>query len=149
MEKIWQRSWNQRLECANCDSVKATRPKVFLLDDEPAVRALALEALERCGFDVRGGDQWAKLAQELFALKDDDVFLVSDLALPGIRGEDFCRTVQRYRPGVKIVIFTGSEPAHAGAVIQRLGAVTLVLKHDGVSALCDALRRLAAPGTTP
>src|SRR5262245_56704690 len=81
---------------------------VLLLDDEPAVQAVLRHSLEARGLKVFASTQWSEVARRVLDLKSGRAFLVADLNMPGIRGEDFCRIVRTYRPDVVLVLFTGA-----------------------------------------
>jgi FixJ family two-component response regulator len=126
---------------------------VFLLDDEPAVQAVLTHTLEKLGFRVRASTQWAEIARSVLDQKAGRAFLVADLNMPGIRGEDFCRVVRAYRPTSGIVLFTGADDAVVAAAAQRLGGVPVVGKREGAARVCEVLSRLMAgadvSGDTP
>jgi CheY-like chemotaxis protein len=115
---------------------------VFLLDDEPAVQAVLRHALERRGLSVFGSTQWSEVARRVFESTAQRACLVADLNMPGIRGEDFCRIVRRYRPDLLLILYTGADQAEAKAAAERLGSVPFVLKREGSARLCDVLASL-------
>jgi CheY-like chemotaxis protein len=125
-------------------TLQKTRPTIFVLDDEPAVQAVVRKVLERRGFSVYASPLWSDVGRELMALRaDKPPLLVSDLNLPGIRGEDFCRTLLKYRPNLGLVLYTGIERTEAEAAARRLGeTVRWVLKRDGAARLGDVLEEL-------
>jgi CheY-like chemotaxis protein len=119
------------------------RGVVFLLDDEPAVQAVVARSLEAHKVAVVTSVEWAQVAKQLLAVRDGPAVLVSDLDMPGIRGEDFCKTVRQYRPHVRIVLFSGGAPEVVAAVAGRLG-VPFVLKRDGAARLCHVILQALA-----
>jgi CheY-like chemotaxis protein len=122
----------------------ASARMVFLLDDEPIVQAIVKTVLERAGYRVLGSPLWSDVGREVMAVREtSSTVLVSDLNLPGIRGEDFCRTILKYRPGLDLVLYTGVEAEEARAAARRLGpAVRWVLKREGPERLCEVVREL-------
>lgn len=127
-----------------CDAT----PLVFVLDDEPIVQAILRAVLERGGFQVHASPLWSEIGRELMAVRAARrAVLVSDLNLPGIRGEDFCRTVLKYRPTLDLVLYTGVDAADARDAARRLGAaVRFVLKKEGPDRLVEVVRELAGRG---
>jgi CheY-like chemotaxis protein len=128
-------------------SVETRLPtNVFVLEDEVVLQQLIVEALEQRGLTVHASHLWSDIARELITSpRARPTVLVSDLSLPGIRGEDFCRTMLRHEPDLRIVLFTAEDAGVATAVAQSLGAsVRLVFKTEGVERLCEVLDDLAA-----
>jgi FixJ family two-component response regulator len=124
--------------------VENARATIFLLDDEPSVQAVVGRVLERKGFSVYASALWSDIGRELMAMRSPrPPLLVSDLNLPGIRGEDFCRTLLKYRPSLGLVLYTGVSEVEAAAAAKRLAnGVRWVLKRDGATKLCEVLEEL-------
>jgi DNA-binding NtrC family response regulator len=119
---------------------------VFVLEDEAGLQELIVEALEQRGLTVHASHLWSDIARELITTpRARPTILVSDLSLPGIRGEDFCRTMLRHEPDLRIVLFTAEDRSVAAAVARSLGAnVRFVPKTEGVDRLCQVLEEVAA-----
>ncbi|HEY8120237.1 MAG TPA: response regulator [Myxococcota bacterium] len=81
--------------------------RVLVVDDEPAVRAIARRALERAGYEVleaAGGEQaLALIASEPRALD----LVVTDLAMPGLSGIALAEQLAQQRPDLPVVFLTG------------------------------------------
>lgn len=122
----------------------APQPDVLLLDDEPDAQSRLAGALEERGFTVFASTAWSEVARQVFECRGARVFLVADLDMPGIRGEDFCRIIRSYNPNVVLVLFTGADRAEAEEAAQRLGDVHLVLKGEGAARVCELLEGLRA-----
>jgi CheY-like chemotaxis protein len=87
----------------------AGRRVALLVDDEPAVRDLLTELLERLEFAVSvaaGGDDALAQAEQL----DRVDLLVSDLRMPGIDGLTLGRQLRRTHPRAAVVLLTGAPP---------------------------------------
>lgn len=118
----------------------SARSQVCLLDDDPAIHSLVSKALESSGFTVSAATLWSEVSHMLVTMQD--VILVCDLNMPGIRGEDFCRSVVRHNPSVKLLIFSGVEEKELQAASSRLGGVATVPKRKGVGELLRTLKEL-------
>lgn len=99
---------------------------VLLVEDDPAVRALALHALTRKGYTVmaRGTAEDALEAARLHAGRIDA--LVTDIVLPTTSGYELAQQLTRKRPETRVLYMTGyadetkHEPfAQTGAVIRK------------------------------
>jgi len=102
------------------------------------------------GYSIEG----ALSAEEAFAIIDGlegrDVELkvvVSDLLMPGLRGDDFLRAVARTRPAVKCILLTGMPGSEEEDRLRRdIGLVASLPKPCNNSQLAQAVRdALAAP----
>jgi CheY-like chemotaxis protein len=119
--------------------------RILLVEDEALIALSLGDALEAEGhavalaFDgVEGLDRARGLGEGL------DV-LVTDLNMPGLPGEDLIRAVRAGRPGLPVVVVTGSAPAGGAEALRRHagGHGPLLLLHkplDG-DALAEAVRR--------
>jgi DNA-binding NarL/FixJ family response regulator len=73
--------------------------------------------------------------------------IVLDLALPGLSGIEVCR--RAHAVGVRVVILTMHVSAEHVRRARAAGASAYVVKGSGISALADAIRRVAAGGECP
>lgn len=122
--------------------------QVVLLDDEHTARRAITAQLQAAGFVVAPCEFWSEAAVALVKDRGRPRFLVSDLDMPGIRGEDFCASVRRHWPEVTVVLFTGADEARAARAVGDLG-VDYVPKARTVSALVERLRELVAQRGVP
>jgi signal transduction histidine kinase/CheY-like chemotaxis protein len=87
---------------------------VLLVEDESAVRAMAARVLRTCGYrviEVRHGLD-ALIAMEQ---RDGPIDLVlSDVLMPGMRGDELARRIQTSYPDIPIVLMSGYPGTHAG-----------------------------------
>ncbi len=91
---------------------------VFVVDDDDAVRDVAVRALARAGFRViaaMGGEA----ALSLLAKQDNygSVLVLSDLVMPGMSGTQLATHVARRHPAARIAFMSGystDELAHSG-----------------------------------
>src|SRR5207244_1351010 len=75
---------------------------VLLAEDEPAVRAIARQALERQGYTVlaapSGADALALAAQHGATIH----LLLTDVVMPGMSGRDLADRLTAQRPGIRV-----------------------------------------------
>jgi two-component system cell cycle sensor histidine kinase/response regulator CckA len=84
--------------------------RVLLVEDEPQVREIAARFLRRGGYEVLTAVDGC-VALELLASNPIDLIL-TDSAMPGMRGEDLAVEVARIRPGLPVILMSGySDPA--------------------------------------
>src|SRR6266568_6920285 len=76
---------------------------VLLAEDEPAVRAIAQQALERHGYTVlaapSGADALARAAQHGATIH----LLLTDVVMPGMSGRDLADRLTAQRPGIRLL----------------------------------------------
>ena len=83
----------------------APRGVVLVVDDEPGVRALARRILEGGGYGViEAGDGAAALAVMASRARVD--FLMADLDMPVMRGEEMAKQIRALRPDVRVLYVT-------------------------------------------
>ena len=104
------------------------RPTILIIDDQPAMLNLLIEAFEPAGFDVLVALQ-GEMALMLLNQVTPDVILL-DAMMPGIDGFETCRRLKR-RPGlalVPVIFMTGL--SETDDVVQGLqaGGVDYVTK---------------------
>ncbi|MGX7895544.1 PAS domain-containing protein [Tsuneonella sp. HG222] len=127
------------------ESVEAVSPgttRVLVIDDEPLIRMLMVEALEDLGFDVaEAGDGPRGLA--ILEQADDFDLLVTDVGLPGgLNGRQVADRARELRPGLKVLFVTGYAE-NAALNHGHIGPGTRVLtKPFAVSDLVKRVRGL-------
>lgn len=126
--------------------------QIVVAEDDPAIRELVAEHLERSGYGVVAvGDGYAALR----AAREVADLLVLDLGLPGIDGFDIVRMLQREGRGLPTVMLTARTQEIDRIVGFELGADDYVCKpfspRELVARINAVLRRRgtsAQPGRT-
>jgi PAS domain S-box-containing protein len=110
------------------------RRHILLVEDDPLIRMASADMVLELGLDVVE----AASAEEALRLLGDQEFdvVVTDLGLPGMSGEEFCRMLKVHWPQVGIVFATGGVP---GPVLEDMSRTALLLKPFGVEELKAAL----------
>ena len=81
------------------------RGTVLVVDDEPGVRALARRILEGGGYGVIEAGDGAE-ALNLIGGKARIDFLMADLDMPVMRGEEMAQKIRQLRPDLKVLYVT-------------------------------------------
>jgi len=82
-----------------------TRGVVLVVDDEPGVRQLARRILEGGGYGViEAGD--GQQALDVMASQAQVDFLMADLDMPVMRGEEMAVKIRKLRPELKVLYVT-------------------------------------------
>lgn len=125
-------------------AAQARTARVLVVDDEPAIRAVASEALGRAGHRVVAAPTAAK-GLECFAAEPDgfDVVL-TDLTMPGQTGLELIRHVHELRPEARCLLMTGGGGDFDDPERRRALGVTEVLeKPFSIASLLAAVERAA------
>jgi CheY-like chemotaxis protein len=79
---------------------------ILVVDDEQPIRRAARRILEMDGYHVLEADNGAS---GLAVLEGDESvdFLIADLAMPELTGDEMARRIRRTRPDLKVLYVTG------------------------------------------
>ena len=119
-------------------------PSVLLVEDEPTLAHVLARILSEEGYavTVRGNGLDA-----LDVVRCDDTridVIVSDVGLPGLRGDKLAAEVRRVRPALPVLLMTGFSTAVAPGNEEALGVAAVLEKpvtiEDLLAAVRDALQ---------
>jgi CheY-like chemotaxis protein len=123
--------------------------RVLIAEDEALVALALSDLLEAEGYEVDlafSGDAALATARQL------DVSLaalITDLNMPGMTGEDLIRTLRAERPGLPVVVVTGSAPSGGLEALRRYGgghgSLVLLNKPIDYGDFVDTLRHAVCP----
>jgi CheY-like chemotaxis protein len=88
------------------DQPATTRPIALAVDDEPIVRAVAVDMLDELGFLVLVADDGLQ-ALDVLRARPDVMLLVADCRMPGMDGPTLADEATRLRPSLSVVFVTG------------------------------------------
>ena len=124
------------------------RLRVLLAEDEALVAMALADCLEAEGHEVtvaRDGAEALTMARGLGRLD----LLVTDLRMPRLGGEGLIRALWAERPGLPVLVVTGSAPPGAAEALRREvgdgGPLALLHKPVEYDTLAAALHRVAEP----
>ena len=125
---------------------------VVLVAEDEALIALSLaDFLEAEGYEVTLAPDGADALDAARRLGDALCVLVTDLNMPRMGGEDLIRALRAERPGLPVVVVTGSAPFGGVEALRRgaggHGLLQLLLKPADCAELAAALRRAVAAGS--
>jgi CheY-like chemotaxis protein len=83
------------------------RGTILLVDDDPDVREIAQEMLERLGFEVHPASDGSEALAWIRTHKGPLAAVLLDLAMPEMSGGEVARELQRIRPSTPILIVSG------------------------------------------
>lgn len=116
--------------------------KVFVVDDEEAIRDSLQALLGVSGFDVRC---FASAREFLAWLKADQTgCLLVDVRMPGMTGLELQKHVADSCPAMSVVLMTGHADVPMAVQAMKAGAVDFIEKPFAQEALLAAVRRAVA-----
>jgi two-component system cell cycle sensor histidine kinase/response regulator CckA len=120
---------------------------VLVVDDEPAVRAVAARILERGGFRVLQAPDGAG-ALELVDRHGPPQVVLTDLMMPGVGGAELARRLKERWPALPIVFMSGYSPEELhrqGATVSEGELIQKPFTPDAlVAGVAAALARVGA-----
>jgi CheY-like chemotaxis protein len=119
--------------------------RVLVAEDEALIALSLADLLEAEGYDVVLAPDGADALDAARRLGDALGVLVTDLNMPRMGGEDLIRALRAERPGLPVVVVTGSAPFGGVEELRRCaggdGMLQLLLKPADCGELAAALRR--------
>ncbi|MFZ5569542.1 MAG: response regulator [Thermodesulfobacteriota bacterium] len=118
-------------------------PHVLIIDDEPQIRSMLRQMLERIGLRVSDApDGKAALALQR---NDPADLIITDIIMPEKEGLETIIEMKRACPGIKIIAMSGggrNKPTDYLSLAQKLGAVRTFAKPIAQKDLIAAVQEL-------
>ena len=114
---------------------------VLLVDDEESIRGIGSEMLKELGFTVITAND-GREAVELFVATPDISFVILDLTMPHVDGEQCFRTLKQLRPDVKVIISSGYSEQEVSQKFSGKGLAGFIQKPYRLSVLREAIQAL-------
>lgn len=102
------------------------RRQILVVEDEPDILALWEHHLETWGHSFHGASS-GEAGLELARANNYRV-LVTDLAMPGLTGQQMIRILKREQPGLEIVVVTGNVTVESAVEIMKAGVYEFLTK---------------------
>jgi CheY-like chemotaxis protein len=133
-------SGDLRSEPCACASSEGGAGTVLVVDDEATVRALAADALERCGYMTRLARDGVE-AVELLKREGSRIDLVLlDLTMPRLAGRAAFDRLRAVRADLPIILFSGFDELEATSEFEHGDLTAFIKKPFLPSALVEAVR---------
>ena len=120
----------------------ATKAKVLVVDDDPAIRDILSAVLTEIGYEVRAVEDGFTGLIEI--RKDAPDILLSDLNMPGMSGFELLCVVRHQFPAIQAVAMSGM--FSSSEVPSGIAADAFYQKGTGVSSLLRMLQTLPCHG---
>jgi PAS domain S-box-containing protein len=132
-----------------CSAGPALAPSdilVLVAEDEPAVLMFACRALERRGYSVIGVREGLEAMGILESRSEDVTLLLTDMSMPGMKGDDLVRRARALRAGLPALVMTGFSAGVDVDVLRKGGATGVLAKPFRTQELFEAVDGLLPVG---
>ena len=118
--------------------------RVLIVDDEPLIKRVLTLCLERAGYAVECACDGADALERVRAQSPD--FMITDVNMPGMGGEELCRAIHAEFPGrsFPILVVTATTSRASCAWALDIPNTDLLEKPISPRNLIARLRRTAA-----
>lgn len=118
--------------------------RILVADDEEIIRNYVSRALTGRGYEVRTAADGAAAIE--LARREPFDLLVCDLKMPELRGEKVVRAILGLRPGLRVIVITGSVSEVSASVVPGLEVDGFLVKPFGIEEIrALALKLLGQP----
>ncbi len=102
--------------------------RILFVDDEPMIMQLGQRMLERQGYDVEAYGNGAEALESFH--QDPDCFdlVVTDMTMPGMRGDHLAVAISAIRPDIPVILTTGYSDQICEDKARSIGIRDFVLK---------------------
>jgi len=114
---------------------------VLLVDDEETVRAIGSEMLRELGFQVITADD-GREGVAAYKQHQDIAFVILDLTMPHMDGEQCFRELRQLRPDVKVIMSSGFSEHEVTQKFAGKGLAGFIQKPYKFSVLKEAIRNV-------
>jgi len=114
---------------------------VLLVDDEETVRGIGKEMLHELGFTTITAND-GREALEIFRQKGDFAFVILDLTMPHMDGEQCFREMRRLKPEVNVIISSGFSETEVSQKFVGKGLAGFIQKPYKLSMLKAAIKNM-------
>ncbi|MBW2734195.1 MAG: response regulator [Deltaproteobacteria bacterium] len=88
---------------------------IWVVEDEPMVRQLAVETLRKLGYQVQEAENGEEALALLRRSSDPPTLLLTDVVMPKVNGRDLADQLVRHHPSVKVLFTSGYAANLVGA----------------------------------
>ena len=117
---------------------------VLLVDDEETVRGIGSEMLKELGFETVTAND-GREAVEIFKQTPDIAFVILDLTMPHMDGEQCFRELRQIKPDIKVIMSSGYNEQEVTQKFVGKGLAGFIQKPYRLTTLKDMIQKITAP----
>jgi two-component system, cell cycle sensor histidine kinase and response regulator CckA len=111
------------------------------VDDEETIRGIGAEMLKELGFvTITAND--GREAVEIFKATPDIAFVILDLTMPHMDGEQCFRELRQWKPDVKVIMSSGYNEQEVTQKFVGKGLAGFIQKPYRLSTLQEVIRKV-------
>ena len=114
---------------------------VLVVDDEDTVRAVATRLLDFLGFQTATATN-GREALQIFPTIAEVSFVLLDLTMPHMDGQQTLRELRKLRPDVRVLIMSGFSAQEVAERFEKDGRVNFIQKPFNLAQVREKIRRL-------
>jgi len=123
---------------------------ILLVDDEPVVREVNQEILEKLGYKVFGAGGGREALEVLAANQGGIHLVILDMVMPGMSGEETFLRIKELDPKIKVILSSGYSLAGEAQRIMEKGCDGFLQKPFTTAGLSQEIRKvLGRAGSDP
>lgn len=115
--------------------------KVLVVDDEDLVRNYVRRALASRGWEVLEARNGAEALP--YAGREDLDAAICDLKMPDMRGEEVIKALKTARPGLPVIVITGSVSSITTPIVPGVEIQGFLIKPFGIDEIRGLLAKVA------
>ena len=117
----------------------------LIVDDEETVRTVAARMIERLGFTVVLSADGREAMEKFRADPTRFVFVLLDLTMPHLAGEETFRQMRQLNPGIRVILTSGFNQQEAINRFTGKGLAGFIQKPFELSNLTQVIRTVVSP----
>ncbi len=114
---------------------------VLLVDDEETIRGIGTAMLKELGFTIITAND-GREAVEIFTFTPDIAFVILDLTMPHMDGEQCFRELRKLNPAVKVIMSSGYNEQEVTRKFVGKGLAGFIQKPYRLSTLKEAVQKI-------
>jgi CheY-like chemotaxis protein len=118
--------------------------RILFVDDERTLAQLGGELLESLGYKVATKTSGLEALEAFRADPESFDLVITDMTMPGLRGEQLAREIMALRPGTPIILCTGFSELIDEAQARDMGIREFIMKPYTVANFAQTIRKALA-----
>jgi len=122
------------------ETISAGAERILFVDDERILAELGKELLESLNYNVVAKASSLEALETFRADPYGFDLVITDMTMPGLRGEELAREIMALRPGMPIILCTGYSELIDETQAREMGIYEVIMKPYMVDSLAETIR---------